>query len=143
MVVGRVIITAIRDTKIAMIVVAKIVAISVALAIGLDIAEAVVLVTVLLKVIGRDEALSPSPPSPLSLLLLLLLLQKTLLLITYNKHTINMSTLTKPLKGICIPTTRYRRSRNIITIMSDDNRMSRIICTSTASAIKYIRQYAR
>ena len=62
MVVGRVIITAIIDTKIAMIVVAKIVAISVALAIGLDIAGAVVLVTVLLKVIGRDGALSPSPP---------------------------------------------------------------------------------
>ena len=62
MVVGRVIITAIRDTKIAMIVVAKIVAISVALAIGLDIAGAVVLVTVLLKVIGRNGTLSPSPP---------------------------------------------------------------------------------
>ena len=45
-----------------MIVVAKMVAISVALAIGLDIAGAVVLVTVLLEVIGRDGALSPSPP---------------------------------------------------------------------------------
>lgn len=54
-----------------------------------------------------------------------------------------MSTLTKALKGICIPTTRYRRSRNIITITSDDNSMSRIICASTASAIKYMRQYAR
>lgn len=47
MVVGRVIITAIRDTKIATGVVAKMVAISVALAIGLDIAGAVVLVTAL------------------------------------------------------------------------------------------------
>ena len=61
MVVGRVIITAIRDTKIAM-TVAKMVAISVALAIGLDIAGAVVLVTALLGVTGRDGALSPSPP---------------------------------------------------------------------------------
>ena len=61
MVVGRVI-TAIRDTKIAMILVAKMVAISVALAIGLDIAGAVVLVTALLGVIGRDGTLSPSPP---------------------------------------------------------------------------------
>ena len=50
MVVGRVIITAIRDAKIAMIIVAKMVAISVALAIGLDIAGAVVLVTALLRV---------------------------------------------------------------------------------------------
>ena len=62
MVVGRVIITAIRDTKIAMIVVAKMVAISVALAIGLDIAGAVVLVTALLEVIGGCGTLSPSPP---------------------------------------------------------------------------------
>ena len=53
MVVGRVIITAIRDTKIAMIVVAKMVAISVALAIGLDIAG--------LEVIGRNGTLSPAP----------------------------------------------------------------------------------
>ena len=45
-----------------MIVVAKMVAISVALAIGLDIARAVVLVTALLGVIGRDGTLSPSPP---------------------------------------------------------------------------------
>ena len=50
MVVGRVIITAIRDTKIAMIAVAKMVAISVALAIGLGIAGAVVLVTALIGV---------------------------------------------------------------------------------------------
>ena len=126
-----------------MIVVAKMVAISVALAIGLDIAGAVLLVTALLEIIGRNGTLFPLPPASLSLLPLLLLLQKTLLLITHNKHTINMSTLTKPLKGICIPTTRYRRSRNIITITSDDNCISRIICASTASAIKYMRQYAR
>ena len=62
MVVGRVIITAIRDTKIAMIVVAKMVAISVALAIGLDIAGAVVLVTALLEVIEGSGRLSPLPP---------------------------------------------------------------------------------
>lgn len=62
MVVGRVIITAIRDTKIAMIVVAKMVAISVALAIGLDIAGAVVLVTALVGVIERNGTLFPLPP---------------------------------------------------------------------------------
>ena len=136
MVVGRVIITAIRDTKIAMIVVAKMVAISVALAIGLDIAGAVVLVTALIGVIGRNGTLFPLPPTSLSLLPLLFLQSKTLLLEHYNKYTINMSTLTKPLKGICIPTTRYSRSRNVITITSDDNIMSRIICTSTTNAIR-------
>lgn len=69
MVVGRVIITAIRDTKIAMIVVAKIVAISVALVIGLGIAGAaeipfalaIVLVAALLEVIRRIRALFPLP----------------------------------------------------------------------------------
>ena len=65
-----------------MIVVAKMVAISVALAIGLDIAGAVVLVTALLEVIGRIGTLSPSPPASLSLLPLLLLQSKTLLLTT-------------------------------------------------------------
>ena len=120
-----------------------IVALLVVLAIISDIA--------LLMVIGRNGTLFPLPPRPLSLLPLLFLQPKTLLLTTdliptlYNFHNNNtiMSTLTKPLKGICIPTTRYRRSRNIITIMSDDNCISRIICASTASAIKYIRQYAK
>ena len=73
MVVGRVIITAIRDTKIAMIVVAKMVAISVALAIGLDIAGAVLLVTALLGVTGGCGILFPLSPTSLSLLPLLLL----------------------------------------------------------------------
>ena len=82
MVVGRVIITAIRDTKIAMIVVAKMVAISVALAIGLDIAGAVVLVTALVGVIEGCGTLFPLPPASLSLLPLLLLQSKTLLLTT-------------------------------------------------------------
>ena len=45
-----------------MIVVAKMVAISVALAIGLDIAGAVVLVTALLGVIERMRTLFPFPP---------------------------------------------------------------------------------
>ena len=65
-----------------MIVVAKMVAISVALAIGLDIAVAVVLVTALLGVRGRNGTLFPSPLSPLSLLPLLFLQPKTLLLTT-------------------------------------------------------------
>ena len=74
MVVERVIITAIRDTKIAMIVVAKMVAISVALAIGLDIAGAVVLVTALIGVYGRvGDTVSPLRPAPLCLLPLLYL----------------------------------------------------------------------
>lgn len=73
MVVGRVIITAIRDTKIATRIVAKMVAISVALAIGLGIAGAVVLVTALLEVIGRNGTLSPLLPASLSLLPLLFL----------------------------------------------------------------------
>ena len=76
MVVGRVIITAIRDTKIAMIVVAKMVAISVALAIGLDIAGAVVLVTARLGVTGGNGTLFPLPPASLSLLPLPLLTLK-------------------------------------------------------------------
>lgn len=54
-----------------------------------------------------------------------------------------MSTLKKPLKGIAVPSTRYNRSRNIVTIIDNNDKMSRIICTSTASAIKYMRQYAR
>ena len=62
MVVGRVIITAIRDTKIATRVVAKMVAISIALAIGLDIAGAVVLATALLEVTGRIGTLFPLSP---------------------------------------------------------------------------------
>ena len=45
-----------------MIVVAKMVAISIALAIGLDIAGAVVLVTALLEVIGECGALFPLSP---------------------------------------------------------------------------------
>ena len=45
-----------------MIVVVKMVAISVALAIGLDIAGAVVLVTALLEVIEGCGTLSPAPP---------------------------------------------------------------------------------
>ena len=73
-----------------MIVVAKMVAISVALAIGLDIAGAVeipfalaiVLVAALLEVIGRIGTLFPLPPASLSLLPLLLLQSKTLLLTT-------------------------------------------------------------
>ena len=66
------------------------VAISVALAIGLDIAGAaeipfalaIVLVAALLEVIGRNGTLSPSPPASLFLLPLLLLQSKTLLLTT-------------------------------------------------------------
>ena len=82
MVVGRVIITAIRDTKIAIIVVAKMVAISVALAIGLDIAGAaeipfalaIVLVAALIGVYGRiGDTVSPLRPAPLCLLPLLYL----------------------------------------------------------------------
>ena len=74
MVVGKVIITAIRDTKMAMIVVAKMVAISVALVIGLDIAGAVVLVTALIGVYGRvRDTVSHLRPAPLSLLSLLYL----------------------------------------------------------------------
>ena len=76
--------TAIRDTKIAMIVVAKMVAISVALAIGLDIAGAaeipfalaIALVAALLEVIGRNGTLSPLQSASLSLLPLPLLTLK-------------------------------------------------------------------
>ena len=154
MVVGRVIITATVVVITVTIAIRKIVTKMTTI----EVAGAVLLVNALLEVIGRNGTLSPSPPASLSLLPLLLLQSKTLLLttdftptlynfhnnlITYNKHTTIMSTLTKPLKGICIPTTRYCRSRNIITITSDDNCISRIICASTASAIKYMRQYAR
>lgn len=54
-----------------------------------------------------------------------------------------MSTLKKPLKGIAVPSTKYNRSRNTVTIVDSNEKMSKIICTSTASAIKYMRQYAR
>lgn len=54
-----------------------------------------------------------------------------------------MSTLKKPLKGIAVPSTRYNRNRNIVTIIDSNDKMSKIICTSTASAIKYMKQYAR
>lgn len=63
---------------------------------------------------------------------------------TFNFTTNNiMSTLKKPLKGIAVPSTRYNRSRNIVTIIDSNDKMSRVICTSTNSAIKYMRQYAR